>query len=195
MSGASTSKNESGPHGAAGSGGADLGSVWVANAAELPGFHVPRRTTGPRKPIFHRLSRIRRHRPDGQGTIPKPCVAGSIPARGADAWFEPLSAGHLECLRSVKGTEVGTPDLGSLSSRLFRATPRVRTPAGRQIEVRPTRRRQALAESRRPALRTLRQPPQRTPSMNQAPMQCSVAARSQCSRGARPRRLRRLTTA
>ncbi len=66
-----------------GSGDADLGSVWVANAAELPGFRVPRRTTGPRKPLFHGLSRIRRHQPDGQGTIPQPCVAGSIPARGA----------------------------------------------------------------------------------------------------------------
>ena len=70
--------------GAAGSGDADLGSVWVANAAELPGFDVTRRTTGHRKPIVHGLSRIRRHQPDGHGTIPKPCVAGSIPARGAE---------------------------------------------------------------------------------------------------------------
>ena len=31
----------------------DLGSVWVADAAELPGFHVTRRTTGPRKPSIH----------------------------------------------------------------------------------------------------------------------------------------------
>ena len=32
-----------------------LGSVWVANAAKLPGFDVTRRTTGPRKPLFHGL--------------------------------------------------------------------------------------------------------------------------------------------
>ena len=64
-----------------------MGSVWVANAAELPGFHAARRTTRPRKPLFHGLSRIRPHQPDGQRTIPKPCVAGSIPARGA---VEPL---------------------------------------------------------------------------------------------------------
>ena len=34
---------------------------------------------------------------------------------------------------------MGTPDLGSLSSRLFRATPRIRTPAGRHIVMRSTR--------------------------------------------------------
>ena len=46
---------------------------------------------------------------------------------------------HRECLLvSVVGTEVGTPDLGSLSSRLFRATPRVRTPADRHFAIRST---------------------------------------------------------
>lgn len=64
---------------------------------------------------------------------------------------------------------MGTPDSGSLSSRLLRAIPRIRTPADRQIEVRPTRKRQALAEPCRPALQTLRQPPQRTSSINQGP--------------------------
>jgi hypothetical protein len=32
--------------------GAEMGSVWVANAAKLPGFGVTRRTTRPRKPLF-----------------------------------------------------------------------------------------------------------------------------------------------
>jgi len=34
---------------------ADVGSVWVANAAELPGFDVIRRTTHLTKPSFHGL--------------------------------------------------------------------------------------------------------------------------------------------
>ncbi len=38
-----------------GSGGVELGSVWVANAAELAGFNVTRRTTHLREPLFHGL--------------------------------------------------------------------------------------------------------------------------------------------
>ena len=33
----------------------DVGSVWVANAAELPGFDVTPRTARSRKPLFHGL--------------------------------------------------------------------------------------------------------------------------------------------
>ena len=60
-----------------------MGSVWVANETLLHGFSSTHRTTEPLNPGFHGAWRASQHQPDGQTGIPKPCVAGSIPARGA----------------------------------------------------------------------------------------------------------------
>lgn len=50
------------------------------------------------------------------------------------------SQSFQDAFLSVVGTEAGTPDSWSSGSRLFRATPRIRTPADRPFVMRSTRR-------------------------------------------------------
>jgi hypothetical protein len=60
-----------------------LGSVWVANETLLPGFVGTRQTADTRNPCIPATRWTGQRWPDGHLAIPKPCVAGSIPARGA----------------------------------------------------------------------------------------------------------------